>query len=101
MRFKHDINPFTASVLNAVDLIHVKTFIYNDALTNKDNNERLTKLGIIAEDVRKFFPICTVYERDLKTPKSWDDRCMIAVLFKAVQEQQAEIAMLKNQRRVQ
>ena len=95
-RFKENIKPFNGDALKGLQRLPIVTFDYKPEFRDKvDPNARTTQIGIIAEDIAQVFPQCAVYENDMKTPKSWREMCMIAVLAKAVQEQQAEIAALK------
>ena len=62
---------------------------------NKDPNARSKQIGLIAENVAQVAPECAIYEDDMKTPKSYRQECVIALLVKATQEQAKEIADLK------
>lgn len=100
---KTDKYVFTGSVLNAALKMPTWTFRLKDWKTNRDPNARNIQLGLMAPDVQKFFPLCSEFYSEgpklLKKPKSWKQDCMIAVLFKGLQEKdakdQAEIASLK------
>lgn len=90
LRFKRDVRHFTASALATINLLDVDTFYYK--AKNKDPNGNGKQLGLIAEDVAKKAPVCAEYENDMKTPKSYKQECVIALLVKGMQEQQAQIA---------
>lgn len=63
---------------------------------DKANFGRL-QTGLIAEDVAKVDPRLAVYEDDGVTPKSYRQEAVISILVKAVQEQQAEIEVLRKE----
>lgn len=65
---------------------------------NADQNYGRVQIGLTAENVAAVEPRCAIYEADGKTPKSYRQECLIAVLVAAFQEQQREIAGLKAAR---
>ena len=89
LRFKKGVEQFSGRVLSAIDSLDVDTFFYK--AKNSDENANVQQLGLIAENIAKKLPICAEYESDMKTPKSYKQECMIAVLVKGQQEQQKEI----------
>jgi hypothetical protein len=94
-RFKEDIVDMQGSAMPALDKMEVASFKLKDT-NNKDPNARSKQIGLIAENIAQVAPECAVYENDMKTPKSYRQECVIALLVKAVQEQQQEIAALKR-----
>ena len=60
-----------------------------------DKNYERTQIGLLAENVAAIEPRCAIYDDDGKTPKSYRQECLIAVLVAAVKEQQREIAALR------
>jgi hypothetical protein len=60
-----------------------------------DKNYGNTQIGLSAENVAAIEPRCAIYEDDGRTPKSYRQECLIAVLVAAVSEQQREIAALR------
>ena len=89
LRFKKGVEQFSGHVLPAIGSLDVDTFFYK--AKNSDENANVQQLGLIAEDIAKKLPICAEYESDMKTPKSYKQECLIAVLVKGQQEQQKEI----------
>jgi hypothetical protein len=85
-RFKMDIHPFGATILGVIRKLLVVTFRMKDGDKNPDKNARALQMGLLAEDIAKFAPLCTLYEQDLKTPKSYRQECVIAMLVKGEQE---------------
>jgi hypothetical protein len=72
------------------DLMALKPTQFNFKATtpaNPDPNATGTQYGLIAEEVAAVDPKLTVYENDMKTPKSWRQDSVIALLVKATQEQ--------------
>lgn len=62
---------------------------------NPDINMTKKQLGFIAEEVEAVDPRLSVFEQDGKTPLSYRTEAIVALLLKAVQEQQAEIVQLQ------
>lgn len=83
-RFKSDIHNFAGDLLDDVSRLRVATFLYKGK--NRDPNGNVHQLGLIAEDVAKTMPLCAEYEKDMKTPKSYKQECMIAALVGSVQQ---------------
>lgn len=100
-RFKNQFAPFSASALAELGQLPIAQFTMKpswglDAKTkkwgivkNKDPNFGSKQLGLYAEDVAKMDPRCAVYENDMKTPKSYRQECIIALLVKGEQELKA------------
>jgi hypothetical protein len=95
-RFKEDIQPLGGNATDELLALNVSTFKLRDGDKNGDPNASKTQVGLIAEDVAKVDPRLAIYEDDMKTPKSYRQESVIALLVKAVQEQQAEIEALKK-----
>jgi Chaperone of endosialidase len=90
MRFKTDISPFEGDALAELLALPVNNFRYKEK--NKDPNGNALQVGLIAEDVASLMPECAMYENDMRTPKSYRQECVIAMLVRGMQEQQREIA---------
>lgn len=95
-RFKTDIHPLQSDALGEIAKLPVETFRLK--AKNVDPNATTDQIGLIAEDIARIEPRCAIYERDMKTPKSYRQECVIAMLVKAVQEQQKEITRLERGR---
>ncbi len=63
---------------------------------NPDPNYGLEQIGLSAENVAAIEPRCAIYEPDGRTPKSYRQECLIAVLVAAVQDQRRQIAELRK-----
>ena len=94
-RFKENIEDMQGSALPEIGKMEVASFRLKDT-HNKDPNARSTQTGLIAENIARVSPECAIYEDDMRTPKSYRQECVIALLVKATQEQQAQINMLKR-----
>ena len=62
---------------------------------NPDPNATKTQFGFVAEEVADIDSRLAVYENDMKTPKSYRQEALIALLVAAVQAQQHEIESLR------
>lgn len=98
-RFKQNIHPLSMSALSEV--MKLKPVVFNRIPDQKnpdvDVNAYVKQIGLIAENVASVDPKAAVYEQDGVTPKSYRQESIIALLVKAVQEQQKEITELKSQ----
>jgi hypothetical protein len=65
------------------------------AIPSPDHNYGGVQIGLSAENVAAIEPRCAIYENDGKTPKSYRQECLIAVLVAGMQVQQREIEALK------
>jgi hypothetical protein len=83
-----DLNPY--SILN----IPVKQFEYNDDNIPSDKKQGDTYIGLIAEDVEKFYPVAAEYNEDGQV-EMWNIKVLFPALLKIVQDQQKEIDALK------
>lgn len=95
-RFKENIHPFTESITAGLDRLKVFTFRLKAGAKNPDKNASVIQLGLLAENVAKVFPLCAIYEQDMKTPKSYRQECLIAALVKHAQESDARLALLER-----
>lgn len=94
LRFKENVKDMEGSAESSIDKLRVASFQMKDT-NNKDPNARSKQIGLIAENIAQVAPECAIYEDDMKTPKSYRQECVIALLVKATQEQAKEIAELK------
>lgn len=95
-RFKNIAGAYNGDAVRGLLRLDVDEFRFKPMpVANPDPNYNALQVGLIAENVAQVFPKCAVYENDMKTPKSYRQECMIAILVKAAQEQQAEIEALK------
>lgn len=95
-RFKEAITPFSQSALAKLKLLPVVNFkIKATTPPNKDPNATTPQVGLLAEDVAKIMPQCSLFENDMKTPKSYRQECVIALLVKGEQELMAKNAALE------
>jgi hypothetical protein len=94
LRFKENVEDMEGSAEPSIDKMRVASFQMKDT-NNKDPNARSKQIGLIAENIAQVAPECAIYEDDMKTPKSYRQECVIALLVKATQEQAKEIAELK------
>jgi hypothetical protein len=87
LRFKENVVDITDDVLPKVLDLRVASYnLKAMARPNRDNNFDRPQLGLIAENIAEVFPLCSIYERDLKTPKSYRPECIGAMLVKGEQE---------------
>jgi hypothetical protein len=94
LRFKENVEDMEGSAEQSIGKMRVASFQMKDT-NNKDPNARSKQIGLIAENIAQVAPECAIYEDDMKTPKSYRQECVIALLVKATQEQAKEIAELK------
>lgn len=87
LRFKPDWKPYQDDALAKVVKLDVGTF-HTETGPNADPNAKSLQAGLNAEDVARVAPECAVYENDMKTPKSYRQECVIALLVKAIQQLQ-------------
>lgn len=99
-RFKEHLVDLRTSALPVIGGIEVVSFNMKPReKPNPDRNFGSHQVGLIAENIAQVAPECAIYEDDMKTPKSYRQECVIALLVKATQEQQTEINYLKHQLR--
>jgi hypothetical protein len=94
-RFKEEVVDMQGSAMPELSKMEVASFRLKDT-HNKDPNAHAKQIGLIAENIAEVAPECAIYENDMTTPKSYRQECVIALLVKAVQEQQHEIESLKR-----
>lgn len=63
---------------------------------NPDPNAGSMQYGFIAEEVAAVDPNLSIYENDMKTPKSYRQEAMISMLVKVVQKHEIELQDLKS-----
>lgn len=63
---------------------------------NGDPNATTTQFGFIADEVASVDNRLAIYDNDMKTPKSYRQEAMIALLVKGMQEQQRQIEELQS-----
>ncbi len=92
-RFKRDVEPVRDRALDKVMALTPMHF----RMDNEHQGHRgdVVREGLIAEDVALADPLLAVYGKD-GLAQSWDEQGVIALLVKAVQEQQEEIVALKT-----
>ena len=90
VRSKHNINYISYSAIDKVNALKPATFYYNE-------NPDISKGGFIAQDVKEVLPEFVTNKDDEKYMMGVDYYGIIAVLTKAIQEQQAQINELKAQ----
>ena len=81
------------------DLMALKPTQFNFKPTNPPNadpNATMPQYGFIAEDVAEVDPRLAIYENDMKTPKSYRQEALIALLVTGMQEQQEELRALNG-----
>jgi hypothetical protein len=97
IRFKTDVELYQDAALAAVRLLHPVAFnMKPQGAPNPDPNFGTRQIGLLAENVAAVDPRMAIYERDGKTPKSYRQEALIALLVKAIQEQQLEILSLRR-----
>ncbi len=84
LRFKKDVRD--ADNKKALDqILSVQPINFEmKAQDNRDPNYATRQTGLSAESVARIMPECSIYEDDMKTPKSWRQECVIAKLVGAV-----------------
>jgi hypothetical protein len=87
LRFKEHVVNFKADALSRISALEVASYNMkpNDR-PNPDPNYGTRQIGLIAENIAKVLPECAIYENDMKTPKSYRQECVIAMLVKGEQE---------------
>lgn len=97
-RYKHDIKYILDEHMNPEQLynLHVAQYVYNsDYLSEDDEGQGQTFLGLIAEDVDKDFPAAAKHNPD-GTVESFDDRQILAACVAMIQKQHSEIENLEQ-----
>lgn len=91
LRFKPDWKNWGGNALKMISALDVGTFHIDGGEQNADHNAANLQVGLNAENVAKTIPEAAIYEPDGVTPKSYRQESVIAVLARAIQEQQAEL----------
>jgi hypothetical protein len=87
LRFKENVLAFRGDALGVLNGLEIRTFRMKKAdKPNPDKNAYTEQIGLIAENIAKIEPRCAIYEQDMKTPKSYRQECVIALLVKGEQE---------------
>jgi len=96
-RFKINIKPLRENAVSELAKLTPVSFNMKPSMKNADAaNYWRTQIGLTAENVAAVDPRMAIYEPDGKTPKSYRQEAVIALLVKAVQQQQGEIADMKS-----
>lgn len=85
LRFKPDWKPYRGDAMAKVAKFDVGTFHIQTGDTRDPNAQNL-QAGLSAESVAAIAPECAIYEDDMKTPKSYRQECVIALLVRAIQQ---------------
>lgn len=96
-RFKHDIKAINSKDIGWKWLydLPVVQFIYNEDRLAKDDDWQGQQIpGFIAEDVAELCPIAASYD-DKGLPMNWNERHILPLMLKLIQEQKGEIESLK------
>ncbi len=103
MRFKNLVGDGQYKIGGALDTVaKLEPIVFTmkpGEKPNPDINYDKPQIGLSAENVAAIEPRCAIYEDDGKTPKSYRQECLIAVLVAGMQAQQREIEALKARRR--
>ncbi len=95
LRFKKEVTDVQTSTLPQISDMRVASFRRKGGELNRDPNGASRQVGLIAENIAKAAPECALYEDDMKTPKSYRQECVIALLVKGEQELLKQNTMLK------
>lgn len=97
MRYKENITDVLEDNLNPELLYNIPIKQYN---YKKEYDEKAlvsgTQIGIIAEDIEKFYPNALIRNADGQA-ESWQERILIPAMLKLIQEQKKEIDKLKEE----
>lgn len=95
-RYKENITTNIESQLDPTKLYDLPVKQYNYKSEYKENAlVQGTQIGLIAEDVDKFYPNACVYN-ETGQPESWQDRIMIPAMLKLIQDQKKQIDALEQ-----
>ena len=98
-RYKTDISELKSERLNPHGLykVPVVEYVYKkNYLSSEDLNYGKKVIGLIAEDVEKYYPIGASYNED-GTIENWNERFVIPGMLKLIQEQHKQITKLQAQ----
>ena len=93
---KPDWAAYTGDALSVIHAMEVGTFHYDASMRSKDPNWASLQIGLNAENIARVLPEAAIYEEDMRTPKTYREQGVIALLVKAIQQQQIEIEELKR-----
>ena len=96
-RYKKDIENVTNDELNPYKIldIPVRQFRYNEENVPVDGKPDDLYIGLVAEEVNKYYPSATEYTEDGQV-EMWNIKVLFPALLKIVQDQQKEIEALKQ-----
>lgn len=95
-RYKENITANIESQLDPSKLYDLPVKQYNYKSEYKENAlVQGTQIGLIAEDIDKFYPNACVYN-ETGQPESWQDRIMIPAMLKLIQDQKKQIDALEK-----
>lgn len=98
-RYKTRISNLLSETLNPHGLykVPVVEYVYKEGyLSESDLNYKKKVVGLIAEDVKKYYPIGATYNAD-GTVENWNERFIIPGMLKLIQEQHEQITELQSQ----
>lgn len=93
-RYKQDINPIKDFDSHGLYNLTVVQYRYN-AENGGGNNSEL-QIGLIAEDVEKYFPKAARWNIDHTHVETWEQSDIIPAMLKLIQEQHKDIELLKS-----
>ena len=97
LRFKTDVTNYQDSALDQIKKFEPIVFrMKAGAYSNRDANAGRLQIGLAAENVAAVDTRMAIYEDDGVTPKSYRQEAVIALLVKAIQEQQKQIEELRG-----
>lgn len=99
-RFKTDINPVIDARLDPRRLynIDVVQFKYKPSFYNlPDETDMQTVIGMIADDIDQIYPCACEYDEETGEVINWLERYMIPPMLALIQEQHADIELLKQE----
>jgi hypothetical protein len=98
LRFKEHVVDFKADALAGIAQLEVASYNMKAGdKPNPDPNFGSRQTGLIAENIAQVFPQCAIYENDMKTPKSYRQECIIAMLVKGEKELMEQNRLLKTE----
>lgn len=92
-KYKNSIKDFNGNALDELNKLKIVTFNYNDGVMTTNKGDTKQRIGMIAEQVEKIDPRLVIHKDG--SPDSLNDRDLLSLTIKAVQEQQKEIDSLK------
>lgn len=92
-KYKNSIKDFSGNALEELNKLKIVTFNYNDDVKTINEGDTKQRIGMIAEQVEKVDPRLVVHKDG--SPNSLNDRDLLSLTIKALQEQQKQIDSLK------